>query len=95
MPAYFIANVEVTDPAVFADYVKGAPATVAAFGGTYVVRGGAIEVLEGDWAPTRLTIIRFESAAQAKEWFNSPAYRPFREIRQKAATARILVVEGV
>ena len=64
-----IANVEVTDPEAFQEYAKGAPATVDAYGGKYIVRGGAIEVLEGDWAPKRLTIIQFDSTAQAKAWF--------------------------
>jgi uncharacterized protein (DUF1330 family) len=95
MPAYFGANVEVTDPAGFQDYAKGAPATVAAYGGAYLARGGAIEILEGDWAPRRLTIIQFESVARAKEWFNSAEYRPFKEIRKKTTIARLLVIEGV
>ena len=67
MPAYFIAEVEVLDPAPFQEYVQGAPATVRQYGGEYVARGGAIEVLEGSWHPKRLTIIRFESVARAKE----------------------------
>jgi uncharacterized protein (DUF1330 family) len=95
MPAYFVANVEVTNPEAFQEYVKGAPATVAAYGGKYIARGGAIEILEGDWAPKRLTIIQFDSVARAKEWFNSPEYAPFKEIRRKTTTARLLVTEGV
>ena len=95
MPAYFGANVDVTNPLAFQEYAKGAPATVAAYGGRYIARGGAIKVLEGDWAPKRLTIIQFESSAQAKAWFNSPEYRPFKEIRKKAAIAKLLLIEGV
>lgn len=94
MPAYFVANVEVTDPDGFQEYAKGAPATVAKYGGRYLVRGGAIEVLEGDWAPKRLTIIEFESVARVKEWFNSPEYRPFKEIRKRTTVARLLSIEG-
>ena len=95
MPAYVIADVEVTDPAAFAEYAKGGPAVLAAYGGTYIVRGGAIEVFEGNWAPTRLSIVRFETAAQAKAWIASPEYRPLREIRHRAARSKIVVVEGV
>ena len=95
MPAYFVANVEVTDPVGFQEYAKGAPTTVAAYGGKYIARGGAIEVLEGDWAPKRLTIIQFDSTAQAKAWFNSPEYLPFKEIRKKTTIAKLLVTEGV
>ena len=95
MPAYVIADVEVTDPVAFADYVKGGPAIVAAHGGTYVVRGGAVHVAEGDWQPTRLTVIRFDSVAQARAWIESPEYRPLRDIRQKAARSKIVIVEGM
>lgn len=94
MPAYVVADVEVTDPIAFAEYVKAGPAIVAAYGGTYVARGGAVEMLEGGWAPTRLTIVRFDSVAQAKAWIESPEYRPLRAIRQRAARSRIVVIEG-
>lgn len=95
MAGYFVANVDVTDPVGFQEYAKGAPATVAAYGGAYLVRGGAIEVLEGDWSPPRLTIIQFESVARVKEWFDSPEYRPFKEIRKKTTIARLLAIQGV
>ena len=95
MPAYVIANVEITDPVTFAQYLKEGPATVAAYGGSYVARRGAVEVLEGDWALTRMTILRFDGVAQVKAWYDSPEYRPLREIRHKAAKSRILIVEGL
>ncbi len=95
MPAYVIANVEVTDAVAFGEYLKAAPATVAAHGGTYVARRGAVEVLEGDWAPTRLTILKFDGVGQAKAWYESPDYRPLREIRKKATKSKILIVEGL
>ena len=95
MPAYFVAEVEVIDAEGFQEYAKGAPATVAQYGGKYVARGGAITVLEGTWAPKRLTIIRFESVARAKEWFDSPEYRPFKEIRKRTTKANLLVSEGL
>lgn len=95
MPAYFIAEVEVLDPTPFQEYVQGAPATVKQYGGEYIARGGSIEVLEGGWHPKRLTIIRFESVAQAKAWFNSPEYTPFKEIRKRTTKANLLVTEGL
>lgn len=95
MSAYVIANVEVTDSVAFGEYLKAAPATVAAHGGTLVARGGAVDAREGDWAPTRLTIIKFDGVAQAKAWYESPDYRPLREIRRKAAKSNILIVEGL
>jgi uncharacterized protein (DUF1330 family) len=95
MPAYFVAEVEVLDPTAFQEYVKGAPATVAAYGGKYIARGGAIEIFEGSWEPKRLTIVQFESVARVKEWFNSPEYAPFKEIRKKTTRANLLVTEGL
>lgn len=95
MPGYFIADVEVTDPEAFKPYVAGAPPTVAQYGGKYIARGGAIEVLEGSWSPKRITIIQFESVARAREWFNSPEYAPFKEIRKKTTRANLLVTEGL
>lgn len=95
MPCYFVADVEVTDPVAFQEYAKGAPPTVAAYGGRYIARGGALEVLEGTWAPKRLTIIQFDSVERCKAWFNSPEYAPFKEIRKRTTRAKLLVTEGV
>jgi len=95
MSAYFVAEVEVTDPVGFQEYAKGAPATVAAYGGAYIARGGTITVLEGSWSPKRLTIIQFDNVERAKAWFDSPEYRPFKEIRKKTTKANLLVIEGV
>lgn len=95
MPAYFVAEVEVLDPVAFQEYAKGAPATVALYGGMYIARGGAIDILEGSWEPKRLTIIKFESVAAVKAWFDSAEYRPFKEIRKKTTKANLLVTEGL
>ena len=72
MAAYLVADVEVTDPAGFEEYRKGLPATLAAYGGCFLVKPGAIEVVEGDWAPKRLAIVEFESTEHVKAWFESP-----------------------
>ncbi|MBI2996950.1 MAG: DUF1330 domain-containing protein [Deltaproteobacteria bacterium] len=95
MPAYVIADVEVTDAVGFGEYLKAVSALVAARGGTYVARGGAVEVLEGDWVPTRLTILKFDSVAQAKAWYESPEYRPLRDLRKKTTKSKLLIVEGL
>ena len=70
MPAYLIADVEVTDPAGYADYTRDIVATVDAFGGRYLVRGGKTEVLEGDWSPRRVVVIEFPSMAQLRAWYD-------------------------
>jgi uncharacterized protein (DUF1330 family) len=94
MTAYFIVEVDVTDPAVFEEYRKGAHATVVAHGGSYVVRGGALETVEGGWQPARLVILAFPTMARLKGWYNSPDYVPLRALRFKSARSRAIMVEG-
>ena len=94
MAAYLIGNIEVTDPETYGKYREQVPATVAAYGGRYLVRGAAPEVMEGDWEPKRLVILEFENMEKAKEWYNSPEYDPVKAIRFKAATSNIVFAEG-
>jgi uncharacterized protein (DUF1330 family) len=95
MPAYLFANVEVTDAAGYEDYRQRVTATIEAFGGRYLVRGGATEVLEGEWTPKRLVILEFADMARLKAWYHSPEYRPLIELRQKTTTSTLIAVEGV
>lgn len=95
MAAYVIAEVEITDPQTYPEYAKGVPATIAQYGGTYLVRGGAVESKEGGWQPKRLVILQFASMEQARKWYTSPEYAPLLALRHKAARARIIFVEGV
>lgn len=95
MPAYFIANVEVTDPAGFAEYGKVVPETIQHYGGRYLVRGGAAETLEGDWQPNRVVVLEFPSLEQARRWYNSEDYRGPKTLRFKTATTSLILVEGV
>ncbi len=95
MAVYLIADIEITDPAGYEEYRKGVGATLAAYGGRNLVRpSGKIEVLEGDWVPTRLVILEFPSIAQLKAWYDSPEYRPLLEIRLRTAKSKMVVVEG-
>ena len=95
MPAYVIVDIDVKDPVLYEAYRKLAPATVAAFGGKYLARGGQTEVLEGDWQPKRVVILEFASLAQAKAWVDSPEYRPAREMRRKSTISQMVVIEGL
>jgi uncharacterized protein (DUF1330 family) len=95
MPAYVLANVEITDPAGFEEYRKGVAATIAQYGGRYLTRGGVTEVLEGDWSPKRLVLLEFPSLARIKEWFGSPEYRPLIAIRRRTAKTELTVMEGL
>ena len=95
MPAYLFANVEVTDPAGYEQYRQRVSATIEAFGGRYLVRGGATEVLEGDWSPNRLVILEFADMARLKAWYQSPEYQPLIELRQRTSASTLVAVEGV
>lgn len=95
MPAYVIVDIEITDPAQYEHYKTLAPATVAAYGGRYVARGGATRSLEGGWQSGRLVILEFDSLDRAQAWHDSPAYRAARTLRQSATRSRMIAVEGV
>jgi len=93
-PGYVIAEVDVTDPEAFKKYAEKVPATVAAFDGHYLVRGGKVQAVEGE-APKRITVIAFESAEKAHAWEYSPAYEAIKPMRQSSAKSHIFIVEGL
>ena len=95
MAAYVIAEVTITDPPGYDAYRQMVPATVAKYGGKFVVRGGHLEMLEGNWAPKRLVVIEFESAERAKQWWASEDYREAKALRQRTAQTNMIVIEGV
>ena len=94
MPAYVIAQIEVTDQAAYDEYGKGVRATIAAHGGRFLVRGGAVEVLEGDFIPKRVVVLEFPDAEAARRWYRSPEYQPLLALRKRASRASLYVVEG-
>ena len=93
--AYIIADVTVTNPAQYEDYKKWSSAAMQAHGAEVCVRGGQVEVIEGDWSPTRLVLLKFASVEAAKAFNASPEYGKARAARQGAAIMRMVVVEGV
>ena len=97
MPAaYLIVESNVTDPEMFKRYMAAAPEVVKAFGGEYLVRGGRITVLEGDWQPPRMTVLRYPSFEQAQAMYDSPGYVHARSLREGAtACFNMVLVEGV
>ncbi len=96
MAAYFVVDVkEITDPQTYAEYRKGVDATLARYGGKFLVRGGAYETIEGDWQPHRFVMAEFDDEEHFKRWYNSPEYSELREMRFRASTARAIVVRGV
>ena len=95
MAAYVIADIEVTDRAGFAEYQQKVPTTISAYGGRYLVRGGATEVMEGGWSPRRCVVLEFPDMARLKAWYGSSEYRPLLAIRERTAQSNLVIVEGI
>jgi uncharacterized protein (DUF1330 family) len=94
--AYVIVDMKVTDPEQYKQYMAAAPAAVAAAGGEYLVRGGPHAVLEGQWQPNRLAMLRFPSLAAAQTFYDAELYRAARAKRAGATEFfNMIVVEGV
>jgi uncharacterized protein (DUF1330 family) len=94
MKAFVVAAETVKDEAMFAEYRKGVPATVEAFGGKFVARGGDLKVLEGEWPHPRLVIIEFPSRAAAEGWYKSAEYRKIISLRHKSSVGNLVIVDG-
>ena len=95
MTAYVIVDINVIDPVRYEDYKLLAAPTVEFYGGKYIARGGRTETLEGDWSPTRLVILQFDSVEQARKWHDSVEYAPARALRNETATSDMVVIQGV
>src|SRR5204863_6051949 len=95
MSAYIIVDIEVTDPAGYEEYKSLTPGSIAAYGGTYLARGGRTEVLEGEWTPQRLVILQFPTFDRAKAWLHSQEYAPARALRHRHARTNMVLVDGV
>jgi uncharacterized protein (DUF1330 family) len=94
MTAYVIVDVTIKDPIRYEEYKKLAAPTVTAYGGRYVVRGGAAEKLEGSREPNRVVVLEFPTLQRAKEWWSSEDYRPAKVLRHASATTEMVLVEG-
>jgi uncharacterized protein (DUF1330 family) len=95
MPGYVIAETDITNPEQYEKYKAASPGAVAAGGGRFIVRGGELAVLEGDWQPSRLVMLEFEDLAAAKRWYESEIYQEAKQLREGAAHLRMVAVQGV
>jgi len=94
MPAYIIADIQVTDPANYDQYRPLAAASIARFGGRFAVRGGKVDLLEGAPKPERIVVIEFPDVDTAHRWYGSEEYQKALKIRQSASRGRVFLVEG-
>ena len=96
MSVYIVLDNEVHDADAYGAYLAAVPAFVEKYGGEYLARGGAFEVLVGDWKPNRIVMFRFPDRATFQNMLADPDYQPLKAIREAATTTRnLLVVDGV
>ena len=93
MKAFVIAAETIKDEAMSAEYRKQVPATVEAFGGKFVVRGGDFKILEGEWPHPRLVIIEFPSRAAADGWYKSAEYQRIISLRHNSMPGNLIIVD--
>ena len=95
MTAFLISDVSVRDADAFQTYRTRAAASIAAHGGQYLVRGGAIEALEGSWHPRTIIVVEFPTLEQARAWYRSPEYASALEVRDAALARNLILVDGI
>jgi uncharacterized protein (DUF1330 family) len=95
MAAYVIADTEIVDPGLGARYRELAQKSIAHYGGRYIVRGGEVEPVEGDWLPHLFVVVEFPSMDRARQWYRSPEYAEALDLRQTALRRRLIFVEGI
>ena len=95
MRAEVVTEIEVIDKDRYEAYKQMVAPSIAAYGGKFLVRGGATETLEGTWSPQRFVIVEFASRAQAKAWWGSPQYAEAKALRQATARTQMIVAEGL
>jgi uncharacterized protein (DUF1330 family) len=94
MKAYVIATETINDQAMFDTYRQEVVGTIVPFGGQFIVRGGNLTVLEGEWSHPRLVIIEFPSRAAAEGWYGSDAYKKIIALRLKSSVGNVIIVDG-
>ncbi len=94
MAAYVLAEIEITNPEGYKEYTKAVPATIAKYGGRFLIRGGESEALEGEWPQRRRVLLEFPTMDAARKWWHSPEYEKPKAMRQAASEGRLLLIEG-
>jgi len=95
MSAYIIAQVEVTNTEKYKEYMAKTPETINKYGGKFVARGGAPITLEGNPENRRVVILEFADSETAKKWYFSEEYQNVKKLREGAANASFVVIDGV
>lgn len=92
--AYVIADIDVTDRDTYEDYKRLSAAAAEKYDGRFLVRGGAVDVLEGDWQPHRFVVLEFGDEEAARRWYDSPEYTAAKAVRHRSARSSLILVRG-
>ena len=95
MAAYIFGEIEIVNAEGYREYTTQVPATIAKYGGRFLVRGGPAEVLEGEWPVRRRVLLEFSSMEVAKRWWDSPEYEKPKALRQAHSKGRLILMDGV
>ena len=95
MSAYVVVEIEVKDPVRYESYKQMVPPSLAPYAGRFLVRGGQVDTLEGDWSPKRFVIVEFPSVEKAKAWWASEEYAEAKALRQATAETQMILVAGI
>ncbi|HXV24857.1 MAG TPA: DUF1330 domain-containing protein [Alphaproteobacteria bacterium] len=94
MRAYVIVQETIKDEGMFALYRNGVVATLREYGGRFIVRGGRLTVIEGEWPHPQLVVIEFPSREAAEGWYQSPAYQKLLPLRLNSSVGNFIIVDG-
>lgn len=95
MPAYVLAEVEVTNPEGYKGYTAIVVESIQKYGGRFLTRGGAVHPLEGEWPQLRRVLLEFPSVEAARKWWDSPEYAGPKEMRRANSNGRLILLEGI
>ncbi len=95
MAAYVITEVEITDASLYGQFMARVTGTVESHGGRFVARGGDIEVVLGDWSPSRLAVLEFDDMERVRAWLESPEYTALDDMRSRSSNINMVVVDGL
>ena len=95
MSGYVIITADVHDETLFREFVKRVPDAVGTYGGKYLVRGGKTQTISGDWTPSRVVVIEFDSFQDAARFITSPELEEIKDLRDRSADVSTILAEGV
>ncbi len=94
MAVFLIIEIEVSEPGMYSEYVRRVPEIIEKHGGRYLVRGGKVTPLSGNWNPERIIVVEFETVEQIRSCLGSPEYLELAPLRERSTASRAIIVDG-